>query len=65
MRGAVGDGALQRVELAQRRDQFLALRGGSANAIGDWPSRRAVTRKVGTPRCAARSQIGANIAPFL
>lgn len=24
-----------------------------------------VTRKMGTPRCAARCQIGANIAPFL
>ena len=38
-------GALQRVELAQRGDQFLALRGDSANAIGDCPSTRAVTRK--------------------
>jgi hypothetical protein len=28
MRGAVRDGALQRVELAQRGDQLLALRGG-------------------------------------
>src|SRR3989344_7846617 len=28
-------------------------------------SRRAVTRRVGTPRCAARSQIEATIAPFL
>jgi hypothetical protein len=28
MRGAVRDGALQRVELAQRGDQFLALRRG-------------------------------------
>jgi hypothetical protein len=35
MRGAVRDGALQRVELAQCGDQLLALCRDSAKAIGD------------------------------
>ena len=64
-RGAVRDGALQRVELAQCGDQLLALRRG----LGQRPS--GLTQQEGRHEkewaCAMRGarQIRATIAPFL
>ena len=65
MRGAVRDGALQRVELAQCGDQLLALRRGLGQGHRGLTQQEGRHEKVGTPRCAARSQIEATIAPFL
>ena len=49
MRGAVGDGALQRVELAQRRDQFLTLRGGLPAAAVEAIAQRVGERLAADP----------------
>ena len=58
MRSATRDGALQRIELAQRGDQLLALCRDSGQRHRRPPSSRAVTRKWARrdARRAARSE---------